>query len=174
MPARSSHVVCAIACCAIGSCPALADGPSGLVRIAHGTSKDGQRWVQKARADHGNLTVELSLFVNGQDVGGFQEGPPIARWPMIVSRGSGFGRSQDEYEIDGSVLPNVVRLRVTTVRRTLVIRPHRPARRAVAKWPQLARYRFFVRFFAGDDRPIKVSALDRLGHVLVSAPGVSE
>jgi hypothetical protein len=144
------------------------------VRIAHGTSVDGQRWTQKARADHGNLTVEIFLPIDGEDGGGIEDGPPTARWPMFVSRGSGFGREEDEYELDGSVLPKVVLLRVTTVRRTVVIRPHRPPLSATAKWPQLSRYRFFVRFFAGDDRPIKVSALDRAGHVLASEPGVSQ
>jgi hypothetical protein len=174
MPVRLPHLACAVACCAAGSCPALADGPSRLVRIAHGTSVDGQRWTQKARADHGNLVVEMFLPTHGQDGGGIEDGPPTARWPMFVSRGSGFGREEDEYELDGSVLPKVVRLRVTTVRRTVVIRPHRPPRSATAKWPQLARYRFFVRFFDADGRPVKVDALDRSSHVLAAEPGVSQ
>src|SRR5690242_805253 len=147
----------------IGASAAVADGPSGLVRVAHGTSAGGQPWSQKARADHGRLTVELVLPINGRDGGSFQTGPPTSHWPMFVSRGSGLGTAEDEYELDGSTLPKVTGLRVTTVRRTLVIHPRRAPAAALRRWPQLARYRFFVRFFAGDDRPVKVSALDRRG-----------
>jgi hypothetical protein len=174
MTARSRLFVFAAAVAAALVVPASAHDLVGLMRIAHGTSPGGQRWTQKARAAHGDLLVEISLPINGQDGGGFQDGPPISRWPMILSRGDGFGRSEDEYELDGSVLPIVARLRVTTVRRTIIIHPHRPPRRASAKWPQLRRYRFFVRFFAGDDRPTRVDALSRSGDVLVSEPGVSE
>jgi hypothetical protein len=174
MPARSRHVAVTAAVAAALVVPASAHDPIGLVRIAHGTSPGGQRWTQKARADHGDLLVEILLPINGQDGGGIDHGPPIARWPMVLSRGSGLGRSEDEYELDGSVLPKVVRLRVTTIRRTVTIRPHRPPRRASAKWPQLRRYRFFVRFFASDDRPTRVDALSRSGDVLASEPGVRE
>ena len=142
------------------------------MRIAHGTSAGGQRWTQKARADHGNLMVEMFLPINGQDGGGIEDGPPTTRWPMFVARGDGFGTEKDEYELDGSVLPRVARLRVTTVRRTVMIRPRRAPRAAVKRWSQLARYRFFVRFFAGDDRPVRVDALDRHGRVLASEPGI--
>ena len=94
--------------------------------------------------------------------------------PCSSAAAAGSGISEDEYELDGSILPTVVRRRVTTVRRTITIRPHRAPRSALKKWPQLARYRFFVRFFAGDDRPVSVDAIDRHGHVLASEPGVHE
>ena len=87
------------------------------MRIAHGMSVGGQTWTQKARADDGNLTVEMFLLIDGQDGGGIAGRPATARWPMLVGRGSGSRPPGDEYELDGSVLPKVVLLRVTTVRR---------------------------------------------------------
>jgi hypothetical protein len=169
MPAR---VVAAILGLGVGASGAAADGPSGLVRIAHGTSAGGQAWTQKARADHGDLLVEIVVPINGQDEGAIEHGPPTSHWPMFVGRGSDLGTAQDEYELDGSTLATVPGLLVTTVRRTLVIHPRRAPVAALRRWPQLARYRFFFRFFAADDRPVRISALDGHGHVLVSEPGV--
>ena len=104
-------------------------------------------WTQKARADHGRLTVELFLPIDGQDGGGSRMDRSTRHWPMFVSRGSGPGisRTSTDWTVD---LPTVVRLRVTM----FAGRHDPPASRAalgIEEVAAAARYRFFVRFFAG-------------------------
>jgi hypothetical protein len=153
--------------------PALADGPTGLRLIQRGTSAGGQTWIQTARADHSRIMVEIEIPLdNGEDGGGIIDGPLRRSVAMAASRGSGYGRNEDEYMLDGFVYRTVRRLRVTTVRRTLTFRPRQAPKKAMARWPQLAKARFFVRFFEADDRPTRIEALDAHGKVVAWEPGV--
>jgi hypothetical protein len=167
-----SGVLAIVALVIVGAAaPALGDGPTGLRLVARGTSAGGQKWVQRARADHGHIIVEVEFPV---DNGGFSSGPLSPKVALVAGRGSGFGANEDEYEMDGFVYRTVRRVRVTTVRRTVTFRGRRAPERARARWPQLARARFFVRFFEADDRPTRIEALDADGKVVAWEPGVSE
>jgi hypothetical protein len=151
--------------------PALGDGPTGLRLIARGTSNGGQRWLQTARADHGHIIVEIEFPPIG-DAGGIASGPLSPKVALFAGRGDGFGVNKDEYEMDGFVYRTVRRLRVTTVRRTVTFSPRRAPKKARARWPELAKARFFVRFFEADDRPTRIEALDAHGRVVAREPGI--
>jgi hypothetical protein len=148
--------------------PAIAHDPAGLRVVGRGVSQSGQKWVQKASASHGQILVETSMPLgDGEDGGGFDSGPLIRQLPLVVGQGSDFG-SAHEYEIDGYTYKTVTRLLVDTPHGVLTFRPHRAPRSARKRWPQLRRARFFVRFFASDNKPTTVTALDRHGKVLAS------
>jgi hypothetical protein len=160
-------------CCAIGvavgllaAIPAAADGPVGLRFIARGVSDSGQRWVQRARADRGQLITEISLpLARGEDGGGFISGPLVSQQPIVFSQGNGLG-SADECELDGYAYKTVATVRIDTPAGALTFRPRRAPRAALRRWPQLRRARFFVRFFPTDDCPTGVTVFDINGRVL--------
>jgi hypothetical protein len=147
---------------------AFAGGSTGLRLIQRGTSAGGQTWVQRARADHGRIVVKLEIPARQMVAGGTLSSRLTPKIPLRVAHGSGLGRAEDEYELDGFVYRTVRRLRVKTVRRVVTFRPRPAPKRARARWPQLAEARFFVHFFEAGGRPTRIEALDAHGRVLAS------
>ncbi|WP_026911778.1 hypothetical protein [Patulibacter minatonensis] len=167
-PGRPAGVLALAAGIAAAAVPATAAadpvvGPS----IASGVSASGQAWRQRAAIDGPTLQLETSFPMGRHgDGGGFLSVPWRSHARLAVSQGSGFGTA-DEWEVDGVVYRTVARVRVTTIDgRTTTFRPRRAPRAAIRRYPQLARYRFFVRFFPNDRQPLTVEALSPRGRAM--------
>ncbi len=139
--------------------------PPKPVRIARGTSPGGVRWTLDA-AIHGRW-LQLDTGLPAADgYGGSMTFPWRSRLRLGVGIGSGLGRA-DEWAIDGVAYRTVDRLRVTTAAGTTVtFRSRRAPRSAVRRHPQLDRYRYVMRFFPADQRPLGVTALGPRGTVV--------
>lgn len=138
-------------------------------RIAAGTSAGGQAWSIRASVAGPRMLVSTFLPLDGGDGGAMRSFPWHTPEPLDVGAGSGFGTNADEWEIDGVVSRAVVRLTVTTSDgATETFRPRRAPRAAVRRFPPLARFRYFARFFPTAREPLVVTALGRGGRVLAT------
>ncbi len=143
---------------------ALILGWNGLVPVQDGISKQGAHWHMTARADHHQLIVGMNV----RDFDGWYMSAPLdARAVMAVDRAEDIG-DRNERLIDGYAYTTVASVQVQTATRTLTIHPRPAPKRALKHWPDLEKLRFFVHFFAEDDAPKTVTALDATGKVLVT------
>ena len=144
--------------------PVLAMIPlwNGEVTVQDGMSKGGLHWRMAARVDH--TEVEVSTTVTNYDAGGMA-GPVTARDPMMADHGEDAGEQNETY-VEGVVYKTVSTLRVETAKRTVVIHARPAPAKAIRSYRRMKNYRFFMHWFAEDDAPAKVSALDRDGRVV--------
>jgi hypothetical protein len=140
---------------------------NGLVAVQDGISKGGLHWHQTARADHGQVIFGLAFPKPDADDGGFGQSPLSSRAPLNGSHGEDFGPA-DESEVDGFVYRTVATVRVETATRTVILHPRPAPARALRRWPDLSKVRFYVHFFARGDTPRTVSALRADGKVLAT------
>lgn len=134
-------------------------------RISSGTSPGGVRWSMDGTIS--GATLQLDTWLPEADGSGAALTVPWrSRDRLDFGIGSGLGRA-DEWSIDGLTFRTVDRLRVTTaVGTTVTFRPRRAPRSAVRRYPKLALYRYFIRFFPTDQRPLVVTALSPGGRVI--------
>lgn len=111
--------------------------------------------------------LQLDTWLPAADgSGGGLSMPWRSRDRLDFSIGSGLGRA-NEWSIDGLTFRTVDRLSVTTAAGTTVtFRPRRAPRSAIRRYPKLALYRYFIRFFPTDQRPLVVTALSARGRVI--------
>lgn len=134
-------------------------------RISSGTSPGGVRWSMDATISGGTLQLDTWLPV-ADGSGGALSMPWRSRDRLDFGIGSGLGRA-NEWSIDGLTFRTVDRLRVTTAAGTTVtFRPRRAPSSAIRRYPKLALYRYFIRFFPTDQRPLVVTALSPSGRVI--------
>ncbi len=137
---------------------------NGLVTVQDGVSKGGAHWRMAARTEQGGVTMTMSV----RDYDGWGlSGKVSSRDPLMADGADDIGESNERL-IDGVVYKTVASLRVETATRTLVIHPRPAPAKAVRSYRGLKDYRFFVHWFAEDDAPGKVSALDRNGKALAN------
>jgi hypothetical protein len=135
---------------------------NGLVTVQDGVSKGGAHWRMAARTDQGGVTMTMSV----RDFDGWGlSGKVSARNPLMIDSAEEIGDTEERL-IDGVVYRTVTSLRVETATRTIVIHARRAPAKAIRSHRGLKDFRFFVHWFARDDEPRKVSALDREGKVV--------
>src|SRR4051794_7101303 len=135
---------------------------NAMVTVQSGVSDGGAHWRMAARTDRQGLLVTMSV----RDYDGWGMGAKVsARHPLMADAADDIG-DKSERLIDGAVYKTVTSLRVETAKRTLVIHPGLAPDKAVRSYRRLKDFRFFVHWFAEDDTPRKVTALDRDGKVL--------
>jgi hypothetical protein len=135
---------------------------NGMVTVQDGVSKGGAHWRMAARTDRQGLLITMSV----RDFDGWGLGARITvRHPLMTDSAEGIGGT-DEQLIDGAVYKTVASLKVETAKRTLVIHPRPAPMKAIRSYRGLSNFRFFVHWFAKDDTPSKISALDRDGNVV--------
>jgi hypothetical protein len=135
---------------------------NGMVTVQSGVSDGGAHWRMAARTDRQGLLVTMSV----RDYDGWGMGAKVsARDPLMADAADDIG-DKSERLIDGAVYKTVATVRVETAKRTFVIHPRAAPAKTVRSYRGLKDFRFFVHWFAEDDTPRKVSALDRDGKVL--------
>lgn len=139
--------------------------PPKPARISSGTSPGGVRWSMDGTIS--GPTLQLDTWLPEADGSGAVSSMPWrSRDRLDFGIGSGLGPA-DEWSIDGLTFRTVDRLRVTTAAGTTVtFRPRRAPRSAIRRYPKLALYRYFIRFFPTDQRPLVVTALSPGGRVI--------
>lgn len=133
-------------------------------RISSGTSPGGVRWSMDGTISGDTLKLDTWL-PEADGSGGAATMPWRSRDRLDFSIGSGLGRA-NEWSIDGLTYRTVDRLRVTTAAGTVTFRPRRAPRSAIRRYPKLALYRYFIRFFPTDQPPLVITALSPRGRVI--------